>query len=29
MVFLRDGRVFDQTLPVEGPDAVLADLPNK
>jgi putative ABC transport system ATP-binding protein len=26
VVFLRDGRVVDQTLPVEGPDAVLADL---
>jgi putative ABC transport system ATP-binding protein len=29
VVFLRDGRVVDQTLPVEGPDAVLADLHNQ
>ena len=29
MVFLRDGRVVDQTLPVEGPEAILADLPNQ
>jgi putative ABC transport system ATP-binding protein len=28
VVFLRDGRVVDQTLPVEGPEAFLADLPN-
>ena len=28
-VFLRDGRVVDQTLPVEGPEAILADLPNQ
>jgi putative ABC transport system ATP-binding protein len=29
MVFLRDGRVVDQTLPDEGPEAILADLPNQ
>jgi putative ABC transport system ATP-binding protein len=29
VVFLRDGRVVDQTLPVEGPEAVLAHLPNQ
>ncbi len=29
VVFLRDGRVVDQTLPVEGPDSVLADLPRQ
>ena len=29
VVFLRDGRVVDQTLPVEGPDAILADHPNR
>ncbi|MGD0313114.1 MAG: ABC transporter ATP-binding protein [Acidimicrobiales bacterium] len=29
VVFLRDGRVVDQTLPVEGPDSILADLPNQ
>jgi putative ABC transport system ATP-binding protein len=28
VVFLRDGRIIDQTLPVEGPETVLADLPN-
>jgi putative ABC transport system ATP-binding protein len=28
-VFLRDGRVVDQTLPVESPEAILADLPNQ
>jgi putative ABC transport system ATP-binding protein len=28
VVFLRDGRVVDQTLPVESPEALLADLPN-
>jgi putative ABC transport system ATP-binding protein len=27
VVFLRDGRIVDQTLPVEGPEAFLADLP--
>jgi len=27
VVFLRDGRVVDQTLPVESPEALLADLP--
>ena len=29
VVFLRDGRVVDQTLPVEDPNAVLAQLPNQ
>ncbi len=29
MVFLRDGRVVDQTLPGDGPAAILADLPNQ
>jgi putative ABC transport system ATP-binding protein len=27
VIFLRDGRVVDQTLPAPSPDAVLADLP--
>jgi putative ABC transport system ATP-binding protein len=29
VVFLRDGRVVDQTLPVESPEALLADLPHQ
>ena len=29
VVFLRDGRVVDQTLPVESPEAILAHLPNQ
>ena len=29
VVFLRDGRIVDQTLPVEGADAFLAELPNR
>ena len=29
VVFLRDGRVVDQTLPLEGPEALLADVPNQ
>jgi putative ABC transport system ATP-binding protein len=29
VVFLRDGRVVDQTLPVESPDAILASFPNQ
>ena len=29
VVFLRDGRVVDQTLPIESPEAVLADLPKQ
>ena len=29
VVFLRDGRVVDQTLPLESPEAILADLPNQ
>jgi putative ABC transport system ATP-binding protein len=29
VIFLRDGRIVDQTLPMEGPEAVLAKLPNQ
>jgi putative ABC transport system ATP-binding protein len=29
VIFLRDGRVVDQTLPVESPEAILAHLPNQ
>jgi putative ABC transport system ATP-binding protein len=29
VVFLRDGRVVDQTLPLQSPAALLADLPNQ
>jgi putative ABC transport system ATP-binding protein len=29
VVFLRDGRVVDQTLPLEGPEALLADAPHQ
>jgi putative ABC transport system ATP-binding protein len=29
VVFLRDGRIVDQTLPADSPDAFLADLPNR
>jgi putative ABC transport system ATP-binding protein len=29
VVFLRDGRIVDQTLPIESSEAVLADLPNQ
>jgi len=29
VIFLRDGRIVDQTLPLEGPDAFLADVPNQ
>jgi len=29
VVFLRDGRIVDQTLPVDGPESILADLPNQ
>ena len=28
VVFFRDGRIVDQTLPIENPEAVVADLPN-
>jgi putative ABC transport system ATP-binding protein len=28
VIFLRDGKVVDQTLPVENPEAILADLPH-
>ena len=28
VIFLRDGRIVDQTLPVESPEAALAHLPN-
>ena len=29
VVFLRDGSIVDQTLPVESPDTILAHLPNR
>jgi hypothetical protein len=29
VVFLRDGRIVDQTLPFESPETVLADLPHQ
>ena len=29
VVFLRDGRIVDQTLPAENPEAFLADIPNR
>ena len=29
VIFLRDGRIVDQTLPVEGPETFLADLRNQ
>jgi putative ABC transport system ATP-binding protein len=29
VVFLRDGRVVDQTLPIQHPEAFLAELPNQ
>jgi putative ABC transport system ATP-binding protein len=29
VVFLRDGKIVDQTLPVESPEALLANLPNQ
>jgi putative ABC transport system ATP-binding protein len=29
VIFLRDGRVVDQTLPAQSPDALLADLPRQ
>ena len=29
VIFLRDGRIVDQTLPLEGPEALLADVPNQ
>jgi putative ABC transport system ATP-binding protein len=29
VVFLRDGRIVDQTLPAESPEAFLADLPQR
>jgi putative ABC transport system ATP-binding protein len=29
VVFLRDGRIVDQTLPVDSPEAILANLPNR
>jgi putative ABC transport system ATP-binding protein len=29
VVFLRDGRIVDQTLPVESPEAILTHLPNR
>ena len=29
VIFLRDGHIVDQTLPVESPEAFLADIPNQ
>jgi len=29
VVFLRDGRIVDQTLPLESPEAILTDLPSQ
>jgi putative ABC transport system ATP-binding protein len=29
VIFLRDGRIVDQTLPVGDPEAILANLPNR
>jgi putative ABC transport system ATP-binding protein len=29
VVFLRDGRIVDQTLPAVSPESFLADLPNR
>jgi len=29
VIFLRDGRIVDQTLPVDSPEAILANLPNQ
>jgi putative ABC transport system ATP-binding protein len=29
VVFLRDGRIVDQTMPAQGPEALLADIPNR
>ena len=29
VVFLRDGRIVDQTLPAQSPESLLADLPNQ
>ena len=29
VIFLRDGRIVDQTLPVKSPEAILANLPNQ
>jgi putative ABC transport system ATP-binding protein len=29
VIFLRDGRIVDQTLPVDSPEAILANLPNR
>ncbi len=29
VIFLRDGRIVDQTLPVDSPEAILAHLPNQ
>jgi putative ABC transport system ATP-binding protein len=29
VIFLRDGRIVDQTLPIESPEAALAHLPNR
>jgi len=29
VIFLRDGRIVDQTLPLDSPEAFLADVPNR
>ena len=29
VIFLRDGRIVDQTLPAESPEVALAHLPNR
>jgi putative ABC transport system ATP-binding protein len=29
VIFLRDGKIVDRTLPVESPEVILADLPNQ
>lgn len=29
VIFLRDGRIVDQTLPLEGPESLLADVPRQ
>jgi putative ABC transport system ATP-binding protein len=29
VIFLRDGRIVDQTLPVDSPEAMLTKLPNQ
>jgi len=29
VIFLRDGRIVDQTLPVDSPETMLANQPNR